>query len=148
MTQALATKAQTAHDEQAIRTQRDLFAQGFVMKDPGLRASIWAENGTLVPPVGGLLCGRQEIERHFATQIAAVTPESQMTFSDYRFRFITPDVAFVDVDITLHNILGPDGQPHRALLIGSAFTAVRASGVWLVLDERAYFKPLSQHGNS
>jgi hypothetical protein len=82
------------------------------------------------------------MEKHFETQVGSVTADSEMTFSNYRFRFITPDVAFVDVDIILNNVLGPDGKIHAVLPIGSAFTAVRQAGAWFVQDERAHFKPM------
>lgn len=105
-----------------------------------MRASIWAVDGTVIPPEGGFLQGPGAMQMHFAGQASAITANSRMSFSNYRFRFITPDVAFVDVDITLSDVLGPDGTLHAVLPIVSAFTAVRIAGAWFVQDERAYFK--------
>jgi uncharacterized protein (TIGR02246 family) len=147
MTKAQECETEAAQDEQAIRALKDVFARGFLTKNPRLRASIWVEDGTLVPPRGGFLRGRNSIEKLLETQIGSVTGDSKMTFSNYRFRFITPDVAFVDVDITLNNVLGSDGTFRAILPISSAFTAIRQEGAWFVQDERAYFGPIPNSGD-
>ena len=52
--QAVAEGEHTASQHKAaIRGLKDLFAKGIVTKDPKLRASIWTQDGTLVPPTGG-----------------------------------------------------------------------------------------------
>ena len=51
-------------------------------------------------------------------------------------------LAFVDADITLNEVLGPDGNIHDVLAIGAVFTAVRQAGAWFLQDERAHFKPI------
>jgi uncharacterized protein (TIGR02246 family) len=135
-------KMGSARDEEEIRKLKEVFARAFVKKDAKLRASIWVEDGTVVPPQGGFFRGRDAMEKHFATEAGTVTKTSKMSFSNYRFRFITPDAAFVDADITLNDVLGPDGKVHEVLPIGLVFTAIRQAGKWFVQDERAYFKPM------
>jgi len=39
----------------------------------------------------------------------AVNGNTQAAFSNYRVRFIKPDVAVVDALLTVHNVNGPDG---------------------------------------
>ena len=129
----------TEQDESAIRSLKETFARAFLAKDARLRASTWAEDGTVTPPQGGLYRGREAMAKHFETEAASVTPTSRLVFSNYRFRFITPDVAFVEADLTLDDVVGPDGTV-RAVLLGVVFTAVRRDGAWLVLDERASVK--------
>ena len=96
----------------------------------------------MVPPQGGFFQGRAAMEKHFDTESASVRDGAQMSFSNYRFRFITPQLAFVDADLTLNNVLGPDGNVHEVLAIGVVFTAVKQEGTWFLQDERAYFKPV------
>jgi uncharacterized protein (TIGR02246 family) len=136
-------KIGSAQDEEEIRKLKEVFATGFLKKDAKLRASIWTEDGTVVPPQGGFFRGRDAMEKHFETEAASVTNSSRMNFSNYRFRFITPDAAFVDADITLNDVLGPDGKVHAVLPVGILFTAVRQAGRWFVQDERAHFKPMT-----
>lgn len=141
----VAGKAQgtTAEDEKAIRALNETFAQGFVKKDPKLRASIFLEDATLVPPNAGFLAGRDAIEKHFQTEVGSVTENSKVTFSDYRFRFVKPDVAFVDTELTFDNVIGPDGKLHDGVRVSVALTAVRRGGKWLIQDERAHFEPMA-----
>ena len=127
-------------DEQEIRQLKDVFARGFLTKDAKLRASIWTEDGTVVPPQGGFFRGREAMAEHFKTEEASLTASSRMTFSDFRFRFINRDAAFVDAEITLNDVLGPDAQVHPVVPITVVFSAVRRNGNWFVQDERAFFK--------
>ncbi len=62
-----------------------------------------------------------------------------MTFSNYRFRFITKDAAFVDADIVINNVMGPDGKVKPVVPVSIVFTAVRQDGKWFIQDERAHF---------
>lgn len=126
-------------DEQAIRVLKDTFARALLSGDASLRASIWTENGTVVPPQGGLFRGRAEMAKHFQTEAQSLTRDSKATFSNYRFRFINRDVAFVDADLTLNNVHGPEGKVAPVVPISVTFTAVRKDGAWLIQDERAHF---------
>jgi hypothetical protein len=58
---------------------------------------------------------------------------------DYRFRFINPDTAFVDADLTLNNVSGPDGQVAPVVRIAVVSTAVRERKGWRIQDQRAHF---------
>ncbi len=133
--------AATTDDEKAIRALNDVFTEGFVKKDAKLRASIWLEEGTLVPPTGGFFQGRDAIEGDFQKEIASVTDSSSMTFSNYRFRFITRDCALVDTEVLIRNVKSPDGKLVPVLNVSIVFTAVRRGTKWFVQDERAHFVP-------
>lgn len=132
-------KTDTAQDEQDIRKLKEVFATGFLEKNAKLRASIWTEDGSVAPPTGGLFQGRDAMEKHFETEAASVTDSSRMSFSNFRFRFITADAAFVDAEVTLNNTMGPDGKLHTVLPIKVVFTSVRRAGKWFIEDERAFF---------
>jgi len=132
-------KAGTGEDEKAIKALHDVFAEGFVKRDAKLRAGIWTKDGTVAPPTGGFFQGREAIEKDFEQEIASVTDTSKLTFSNYRFRFITRNVAFVDADITINNVLGPDGKLQAVVPVSIVFTAVRQAGKWFIQDERAHF---------
>jgi hypothetical protein len=82
--------------------------------------------------------GRAALEKHFETEYTTVTESSTLTFTNYRFRFITRDVAFVDADLILNNVRGPDGQIQATLPIAVVFTALRREGAWFIQDERAH----------
>src|ERR1700732_2980853 len=98
-----------AQDEAAVRGLGDTFAKAFVQKNAELRASLFAENGTFVTPVGDFLQGRAKMVKDFGSEAQAVNGSTQAAFSNYRVRFIKPDVAVVDAVLTVHNVNGPDG---------------------------------------
>lgn len=129
------------HDEEAIKALNEIFVLGLLSKDPKKRASIWLDDGTLLPPNAGFLKGRAEIEKHFALEGAEITAHSKADFSNYRFDFLTPELAFVDADLTLHNLLSPDQTPVKEVSVKVVFVAERRSGKWWIRDERAHFSP-------
>jgi uncharacterized protein (TIGR02246 family) len=128
-------------DEAAIRTLGDNFAKAFVQKNPEQRASLFAENGTFVTPVGDFLQGRVAMVKDFGSEAQAVTVTTQAAFSNYRVRFIKPDLAVVDALLTLHNINGPDGTVIPAIPVNFFYVASRHGNQWLIEDGRAHFAP-------
>lgn len=133
----------TAEDEKAIRALNDVFIKGLLSRDPKLRASVWSEDGTLVPPQGGFCQGRAAVEKHFQSEVGLITPASRASFSNYRIRFISPDAAFVDADLTLKSIQAPDGQILDTLSVGASHTVVKKDGKWWIQDDRTVFKPMA-----
>jgi uncharacterized protein (TIGR02246 family) len=126
-------------DEAAIRALNDVFLAGLLAKDPKKRASVWAEDGSLVPPNAGFVKGRGAIEKHFEREMPEITENSQAEFSNYRFNFATPDLAFVDADLTIRNIFGPDQKLHPVVPVKVVMLAERRGSKWWIRDERAHF---------
>jgi uncharacterized protein (TIGR02246 family) len=128
-------------DEAAIRALNDIFVAGLLAKDPRKRASIWVEDGSLVPPNAGYVKGRGAIEKHFESEAPEIAENTKAEFSNYRFNFATSDLAFVDVDLTIRNIIGPDQKLHPVVPVKVVMLAERRGGKWWVRDERAHFLP-------
>ena len=136
-----------ARDEAAVRALGDSFAKAFVQKNAELRASLFAENGTFVTPVGDFLQGRVAIVKDFGPEAQqAVTATTQAAFSNYRVRFIKPDVAVADALLTVRNVNGPDGTIIPVIPINFFFVAVRHGDQWLIEDGRAHFAPAPPNG--
>jgi uncharacterized protein (TIGR02246 family) len=127
-------------DEGAIRALADTFAIAFVQKNAQLRASRFAEDATFVTPQGDFLDGRVAMVQDFGPEAEkAVNGTTQAAFSNYRFRFIKPDVAVVDALLTVRNVNGPDGTIIPVVPVNFFFVAVRDAGRWLIQDGRAHF---------
>jgi uncharacterized protein (TIGR02246 family) len=136
-----------ARDEAAVRALGDNFAKAFVQKNAELRASLFAQNGTFVTPQGAFLQGRAVMVKEFGPEAQqAVNGTTQAAFSDYRVRFIKPDVAFVDAILTVHNVNGPDGTTIPAIPINFSYVAARHGDQWLIEDGRAHFAPAPPDG--
>ena len=130
-----------ARDEAAVRALGDSFAKGFVQKNPEQRASLFAENGTFVTPVGDFLQGHAAMVKDFGSEAQAVNGTTQGAFSNWRVRFIKPDVAVVDALLTLRNINGPDGTIIPVIPVNFFYVATRHGNQWLIEDGRAHFAP-------
>ena len=127
-------------NESDIKALNDVFASGFVARNAKQRASVWLDDGTLAPPTGGLFKGRAEIERDFETEIPSVTDKSSMEFSNYHFDFPSPDLAFVDAELTIRNITGRNGSVSSEVPVAVFIVAVREHGRWGIRAERAHFR--------
>jgi uncharacterized protein (TIGR02246 family) len=134
-------------DEAAVRALGDTFAKAFIQKNAELRASLFAENGTFVTPVGDFLQGRVAMVKDFGPEAQqAVNGTTQAEFSNYRIRFIKPDVAFVDAVLTVRNVNGPDGTIIPVIPINFFYVAARHGDKWLIEDGRAHFAPAPPNG--
>jgi uncharacterized protein (TIGR02246 family) len=131
-----------AQDEAAVRALGDNFVKGFVQKNAEQRASLFAENGTFVTPVGDFLQGHAAMVKDFGPEAQqAVNGTTQGAFSNWRVRFIKPDVAVVDALLTLRNINGPDGTIIPVIPVNFFYVAARHGNQWLIEDGRAHFAP-------
>jgi uncharacterized protein (TIGR02246 family) len=130
-----------AQDEAAVRALGDNFAKAFVQKNPEQRASLFTENGTFVTPQGDFMQGHVAMAKDFGSEAPAVTATTQAAFSNYRIRFVKPDVAVADALLTLHNINGPDGTIIPTIPVNFFYVASRHGDKWLIEDGRAHFAP-------
>jgi uncharacterized protein (TIGR02246 family) len=134
--------AADARDEASVRALGDNFAKAFVQKNAEQRASLFAENGTFVTPVGDFLQGHVAMVKDFGPEAQqAVNGTTQAAFSNYRIRFIKPDIAVVDALLTVHNVNGPDGTTIPEIPINFFYVAMRHGDQWLIEDGRAHFAP-------
>jgi len=138
--------ANEARNEAAVRALGDTFAKAFVQKSAELRASLFAENGTFVTPVGDFVQGRVAMVKDFGAEAQAVNSTTQAEFSNYRIRFIKPDVAFVDALLTVRNVNGPDGTIIPVIPVNFFYVAARHGDKWLIEDGRAHFAPAPANG--
>ena len=133
--------AAEARDEAAVRALGDAFAKAFIQKNAELRASLFVEDGTFVTPQGDFLQGRVAMVKDFGAEAQAVNGTTQAAFSNYRVRFLKPDVAVVDALLTLRNVNGPDGTIIPVIPVNFFYVAVRDADRWLIEDGRAHFAP-------
>ena len=139
--------ASQARDEAAVRALGDSFAKAFIQKNAEVRASLFAENGTFVTPQGDFLQGRVAMVKDFGPEAQqAVIATTQAAFSNYRIRFIKPDVAVADALLTVRNVNGPDRAVIPVIPINFFFVAARHGDQWLIEDGRAHFVPAPPNG--
>src|SRR5215469_3313518 len=130
-----------AQDEAAVRALGDNFVNAFVQKNAEVRASLFAENGTFVTPVGDFLQGHAVMVKDFGSEAQAVNGNTQAAVSNYRIRFVKPDIAVADALLTLRNVNGPDGTVIPVIPVNFFYVATRHGDKWLIEDGRAHFAP-------
>ena len=133
--------ASEAQDEAAVRALGDNFVKAFIQKNPEGRASLFTENGTFVTPVGDFLQGHAVMVKDFGSEAQAVNGNTKGAFSNWRIRFIKPDVAVADALLTLRNVNGPDGTVIPVIPVNFFYVATRHGNQWLIEDGRAHFAP-------
>jgi len=139
--------AADARDEAAVRALGDGFAKAFVQKNAELRASLFAENGTFVTPQGDFLQGRGAMVKDFGPEAQqAVNATTRAAVTNYRIRFLKPDVAVADALLTVRNANGPDGAIIPVIPINFFIVAVRHGDQWLIEDGRTHFAPAPPNG--
>jgi ketosteroid isomerase-like protein len=60
-----------------IRALKNAFGKALLSADAKLRASLWTEDGSVVPPQGGYFRGRAEMAKHFETEGPPAIPGSR-----------------------------------------------------------------------
>jgi uncharacterized protein (TIGR02246 family) len=113
------------------------FESAWNQHNPQAFTNLWAEDGNLISPWGGEFTGRKEIEQHFAEEHGDSMKNSEMNISVRNVRFIDPEVAFVDADITLSGMT-VGGEKADPLHDHAIFLVVKRDGKWQILVARPY----------
>lgn len=129
-------------DEGAVRALSQDFARDFLQKNPTARAALFVQDGTIVLPPGAFLRGRAAMVKDFSQESQQlVNPATRVTFSNYRVRFVKPDVAFVDTLLTARNLNAGQGKTIPQTLVDFSYVAARQGNRWLIEDARLHFAP-------
>jgi len=113
----------TSQDEAAILELFDRQAIAWERADAGLFASAFAEDADFINITATPLRDRQEIAQHHEKLWATIYKGSKGTRTSFRVRFIHPDVAAVETEVTLK--FGEEERHAHALAV-----AVRNDGRW------------------
>jgi uncharacterized protein (TIGR02246 family) len=105
--------------------------------DPKTMASFWALDGDLTEPDGMVAKGRDEVEKHFASEQEAAFKDSTLKLTIDSVWFISAEVAMVDGSYMVLNALDPNGQPlpPRKGLVSAVL--LREGGAWRVAASRS-----------
>ena len=134
---ASALAANHTKDEQAIQKNLTEFATAWNAHDATKMAAIWAEDGTVVNPVGRWAKGRTQVQQLFTEEHNTNLKGTTFAWETPTFRWVKPDVAFVDVMANISGMKTPDGKalPGKHHV---AFLTMKKNNHWWNLDARAY----------
>ena len=129
------TLADTAKDQAAIQAVFAKFGAAWKAGDAKARAALFAEDATIINPFGMVAVGREAIEARFMEENKTIAHGTTHSAKAGMIRF-SGDLAFVDAEITISGLMGPDGKPAPDLNLRGVFQFIRKAGAWMILDGR------------
>lgn len=124
-------------NDAAIRELYAQFTAAWNAHDPKKMASFWALDGDVTEPDGMVAKGRDEVEKHFASEQEAAFKDSTLKLTVDSIWFISAEVAMVDGTYVVLNALDPNGQPlpPRKGLVSAVL--LKEDGTWHVAASRS-----------
>lgn len=112
-------------DEKSIRELLDELTEAYNRHDPGAMALLFEPDADTIAM--GTYRGRAQIERFFSGLNGDPIDSPSNTAS---IRFLTDDVAIMDVDTFLPGLRGAEGKPLPNMLLQAFFVVQRKSERW------------------
>jgi uncharacterized protein (TIGR02246 family) len=119
-------------DSAAIKKAVAAFSDGFNHHDPHAVVARYVEDGDFSGLSGTVSHGSKELEQHYTSIFSGSLKNVHSTFTVKRIRFLTPDIAGVDLTWSAAGALAADGSvsPVRNGLINLVMT--KHNGQWLI----------------
>jgi uncharacterized protein (TIGR02246 family) len=130
--------------EPSLEAAHKKFTDAFNSFDPKAVAAWFAEDGTLITPVGDVAHGREEIAKLYGENVERMFRGSTSTFTITGVRMAGPGFQWLDVDHEVQNARRPDGTtgPMRMHVV---MLAQKKGSDWKWLEVRPYvFVPRDQ----
>lgn len=128
---------QQASVDRSLEATLRKFNDAFNRFDAKGVASFWADDGTLINPVGNYGRGRSGVERVFHEDAETFLEGSTSRFTITGARKIGGDCAFLDLDHDVQNCKMPDGST-RDMKLHVVVLAQKKGEGWHFLDVRPY----------
>jgi uncharacterized protein (TIGR02246 family) len=123
--------------ERSLEATLRRFNEAFNRFDAKDVASFWAEDGTLLNPVGNYGQGRAGVERVFHEDAESILGGSTSRFTITSARRIGGDCVFLDLDHEVQGFHMPDGSTGDMKLHVAILAQKKGDG-WQWLDARPY----------
>jgi uncharacterized protein (TIGR02246 family) len=121
----------TGTDEAAIRAVLQARNAAYNRHDAAAMTSVHALDADLVTGTGRYLSGRAALERYYADQVNEADKNAIVKIDALKLRFLTPDVALLDMDGTVTGRLDGIAKNH------ATWTYVKRNSKWEVVAIRA-----------
>jgi len=142
---ASTAKKDDTTDAAILKAQQTFFA-AWNQHDVKAMTACWAEDATLINPVGQKAHGKAEIEKLFTDEQSTVFKASTTNLLEVKVtRSLGSNMFFCDGDITVDGALAPDGTTMPQSRIHLATIMMKKGSSWLIVDARPYmFVPMPQ----
>lgn len=130
--------AQTEQDKDSIRRLLAEYVSAFNHHDPHKMASFWTEDGDLITVWGQLATNRTDVEKILRKNNEEKLKNSTLEESIEFMRFVTPDVAVIDVDRVIFKMLDPHGKEMTPQTSHGFYVVVKRNNKWQIVAFRSY----------
>jgi uncharacterized protein (TIGR02246 family) len=128
----LALAAGRPDDGAMVKKNATDFQAAWNRHDPKAIAAFWAKDGDLIDPDGVQSVGANEVEEFFTKRHTGPGNLAKSTFDLKKdsVRFITPDVALEDWDVTITGVTKPDGSTAGPMVHRVVVVSRKEGGMW------------------
>ena len=123
--------------EPSLETMLRKFNDAFNRFDVQEVASFWADDGTLINPIGEYGTGRSGVAKVYGKDTETILDGTTSKFTIVGSRKIGGDCAFLDLDHDIQNFKMPDGSS-GSVKLHLVVLAQRKGSSWQWLDARPY----------
>ena len=136
---AAGTEKQPAGPEAAVVKTGEAFFAAWNQHDVKNMVSHWADDATLINPMGRVAHGKAEIEKLFSDEQTGMFKASTAKMVEMKVtRQLGPGMALCDGDMTVDGALAPDGSAMPQMKMHLALIMVKKGAVWVLRDARPY----------
>jgi uncharacterized protein (TIGR02246 family) len=129
--------APKASEEDAVKARVADFIAVFNKGDAKAASGFFADDATLVNPVGIKATGPAEIEKVIAKDISTILHDAKMEMKVVQFRSIDKGAAWVELEHTVTGVKTPDGKMMNLTFHVPALLVKKGKN-WMIAEARPY----------
>jgi uncharacterized protein (TIGR02246 family) len=130
--------AGTSSDTEAMRQTFDEFLASWNKHNVKEMMSHWADDSSLINPMGRAASGKAEIEKIMADEQATAFRNSRAKVLSLTSKPVIPEIAWIDGEMTIDNALDQKGTAMPQMKIHIAGLMKKKDKHWLIYDVRPY----------
>ena len=130
--------AAASKDEDAIKARVAEFIATFNKGDAKALSGFFADDATLVNPIGMRGKGQAEIEKIIANDVSTFLKDTKMEMTVTQFRPVGKDAAWIEIDHSVTGAKSPDGKPMPPIAFHVPCLMVKKGKTWMIAEARPY----------
>lgn len=129
----------------AIRQRLDEYVAAYNKHDVKGVASFWAKDGDYLNALGQLAMTNSELEKIYTENFSGKLKNAQIKVTVEFLRFITPDIALIDIEIITSGVKNEQGQDLKPYVTHAFCVLSKTDGKWFINAYRSYalLEPIS-----
>lgn len=130
-----------------VLLEGELIVADWNKHDAQAMASHWAADGDVINPWGKWAIGRGNVQKLFNQEVQSGWFNKSISEQDIdSIRFVSPDVAIIDVSATVTGTFNIQGRESGPLAHHVLYVAVKKDGKWQLTAARPYalFEPVTK----